>query len=292
MPIQPTSDTRAQEAFLRDFHARRPAVTAEVFGHGRAADGRSSYRTLADLVGDAPRVLELGCGDGLLLELLAEGRDAAGLAGIDLSPEALRLAARRPALAEAELREARAQALPFADGAFDACVSHMALMLMADVEQVAAEVARVLAPGGLLACVLGGGPAGGEAYELFVGLLRRTLAERPGGWGMPRLGDRRTRSREGLEEILAPAGFGPVAWQPVRIDLSGPAGQVWESVAGVYDLGPLPADVVSGLRARFLEDAAALTTAYGVTPCALVFHFAVARLGGGSATGTSAGFPV
>ncbi|WP_413101012.1 hypothetical protein [Streptomyces sp. Inha503] len=33
----------SQEAFLRAFHAERPAVTAEAFGRGRAPDGRSSY---------------------------------------------------------------------------------------------------------------------------------------------------------------------------------------------------------------------------------------------------------
>ncbi|WP_245178794.1 class I SAM-dependent methyltransferase [Streptomyces montanisoli] len=146
------ADARAQEAFLRAFHAERPAVTSETFGTGRSDDGRSSYRIVADLTADARRVVELGCGDGLLLEVLARTRDAADLAGVDLSPEALALARRRPALAGAALLEGRAQRLPFEDGAFDACVSHLALMLMADVEQVAAEAARVLVPGGLLVC--------------------------------------------------------------------------------------------------------------------------------------------
>jgi ubiquinone/menaquinone biosynthesis C-methylase UbiE len=74
-------------------------------------------------------VLDLGCGDGLLLEFLArEGGRL--LAGVDLSPYSLALARRRPALTGARLEEGRAQELPFADDSFDACVSHMALMLM------------------------------------------------------------------------------------------------------------------------------------------------------------------
>ncbi|MGQ4512458.1 methyltransferase domain-containing protein [Streptomyces sp. DW26H14] len=280
-------DARTQEAFLRAFHAERPAVTAEAFGGGRGDDGRSSYRILADLVADAPRVLELGCGDGLLLELLAEGRSPADLAGIDLSPEALALARVRPALAGAELCEGRAQELPFADGRFDACVSHMALMLMADVGQVATEAARVLAPGGVLACVLGGGAAGdGEAYGMFVGLLRRLDAKLPGGLGVPRLGDRRTRDRAGWEEIFTPAGFGPVEWRTVRIDVSGPAERVWETVACVYDMAPLSADVVAALRTDFLAGAADLTPPGGLTPCALNFHVATARLLPRTASGT------
>ncbi|MCF3964667.1 class I SAM-dependent methyltransferase [Streptomyces fuscigenes] len=279
-------DTPAQESFLRDFHARRPAVTVESFGAGRSADGRSSYRILADLVAQVPRVLELGCGDGHLLELLAsDGRGPTGLAGIDLSPEALALAAGRPALAGARLREGRAQSLPFADGSFDACVSHMALMLMADVEEVAAEAARVLVPGGLLACVLGGGPAGGEAYEMFVGLLREWDARLPGGLGTPRLGDRRTRDRAGLQEILSPAGFGPVGWSTVRIDIGGPAEQVWDAVSGVYDLGPMPEAAVTRLREEFLTGAARLRGPDGTTPCALRLHLATARLAPADAGG-------
>ncbi|MGW4079156.1 class I SAM-dependent methyltransferase [Streptomyces asiaticus] len=97
------------------------------------------------------------------------------------------------------------------DGSFDACVSHMALMLMGEIEQVAAEVARVLCPGGVLACVVGGGAVGGESYERFLGLLRRTIEEVPAARRIPALGDRRTRSRDGLDEVLGPAGFGPVS---------------------------------------------------------------------------------
>ncbi|WP_323379263.1 methionine biosynthesis protein MetW, partial [Streptomyces durbertensis] len=74
------------ETFLRDFHAVRPAVTSEVMAAGRGADGRSSYALVRDEVGDAERVLDLGCGDGHLLELLAvTGRDPRCLAGVDLS---------------------------------------------------------------------------------------------------------------------------------------------------------------------------------------------------------------
>ncbi|WP_405840573.1 class I SAM-dependent methyltransferase [Streptomyces platensis] len=151
--------TTLQEEFLRTFHAAHPAVTVRAMAHGKTADGRSSYELLRDRVSACDRVLDLGCGDGLLLELLV-ARPAGSpsvLAGLDLSAEELALARRRPGLAAADLRPGRAQQLPFADGRFDGCLSHMALMLMGEVEQVAAEVRRVLAPGGTLAVVLGAG---------------------------------------------------------------------------------------------------------------------------------------
>ncbi|MFD9282060.1 class I SAM-dependent methyltransferase [Streptomyces mirabilis] len=263
--------TTSQEAFLRAFHAERPAVTAAAFAGGRAADGRSSYEIVRDRVAGHGRVLDLGCGDGLLLELLArtEGRR---LAGVDLSPEALALARLRPLPAGTTLSESRAQHLPFADDTFDACVSHMALMLMGEVEQVAAEVARVLRPGGMLACVIGGGAVGGEAYELFVGLLRSAVETAPVGQRIPALGDRRTRSRAGLDSVLTPAGFAPVDWETVPIDLSGPVEQVWDALAGVYDVGPLDAATVESLRAAFLTGAKKLTAPNGVVPCGMNVH--------------------
>ncbi|MER6046113.1 class I SAM-dependent methyltransferase [Streptomyces sp. NPDC001793] len=108
------ASTASQEAFLRDFHAEHPAVTTEAFSRGRAPDGRSSYEILRDRVAGSRRVLDLGCGDGLLLELLAR-TDGRQLAGLDLSAESLRLARRRPQLSRARLEQGRAQDLPFPD---------------------------------------------------------------------------------------------------------------------------------------------------------------------------------
>ncbi|MFF4421567.1 class I SAM-dependent methyltransferase [Streptomyces sp. NPDC001549] len=269
--------TASQEAFLQAFHAEYPAVTAEAFGRGRAPDGRSSYEILCDRVAGSMRVLDLGCGDGLLLEFLARtaGRE---LAGVDLSAHSLALARRRPALSEAKLEEGRAQELPFADDSFDACVSHMALMLMSEIEHVASEMARVLSPEGVLACVVGGGAVGGEAYERFLALLRRTIEETPASQRIPALGDRRTRSREGLDGVLGPAGFTTVDWETVPIDLSGPVAQVWAAVSGLYDLGPLDRATVERLRQAFFVDVRDLTTSDGHIPCAFNIHLATARL--------------
>ncbi|WP_079102449.1 class I SAM-dependent methyltransferase [Streptomyces sp. TP-A0356] len=269
--------TASQEAFLKAFHAEHPALTADVLGRARACDGRTSYRILCDRVAECRRVLELGCGDGLLLELLA-GSGGRKLAGVDLSPDALAMARRRPALSGAALVEGRAQELPFADDGFDACVSHMALMLMSDMDQVAVEIARVLAPGGVFACVVGGGVAGGEAYERFRSLLRSTIAELPGR-RIPVLGDARTRSRDGLDELLGPVGFEPVDWATVSIDLGGPAEEVWMAVSGVYDMGPLDRETRDTLREAFLDEARSAEPLSGHVPCTFRIHLATTRLG-------------
>jgi len=269
--------TALQEAFLQAFHAEYPAVTAEAFSRGHAPDGRSSYEILCDQVAGSMRVLDLGCGDGLLLEFLARG-PGRQLAGVDLSSHSLSLARRRLALSGAKLEEGRAQELPFADDSFDACVSHMALMLMSEIEQVAAEVARVLSPGGVLACVVGGGAVGGEAYERFLTLLRRTIEETPASQRIPALGDKRTRSREGLDEVLGPVGFAAVDWETVPIDLSGPVELVWATVSSLYGLAPLDRAAVERLRKTFFAGVRDLTTSDGHVPCAFKIRLATARL--------------
>jgi SAM-dependent methyltransferase len=269
--------TADQEAFLCEFHAQCPAVTSSAMGDGRAPDGRSSYEILRDRVEGHARVLDLGCGDGFLLDLLAvAGHD---VAGIDLSAADLALARQRPSLAGVKLLEGRAQDLPFPDGDFDACVSHMAFMLMSDIDSVAAELARVLRPGGRLALVLGGGAGGGEGYELFRQLVGPVLDDTPAERQIPPLGDRRTRHREGVDEILAPAGFSPVEWTTEPIDLGGTAEHVWSIVSVTYNLIPLDPAVVKSLEDEFLALVAGLADADGRVPCVMNLHVATTTRG-------------
>ncbi|UKD51523.1 methyltransferase domain-containing protein [Amycolatopsis sp. FU40] len=262
----------AQETFFRAFHASHPAVTSRAFGDGRSAGGRSSYELLRDEIASPGRVLDLACGDGFLLELLAAAGHQA--IGVDLSSVDLALARQR----SAAVAEGRAQQLPFADHAFDACVSHMAFMLMTDIDEVAAELARVLRPGGQLSLVLGGGPAGGEAYALFGKLLREILAEVPAEQRIPRLGDPRTRDRAGLDEILSPAGFSPVQWRTEEIDFSGSLDQVWDFVSTVYNLFPLAESASSALKTAFLAEAPALAAPDGLIPLVFQVHLASTRI--------------
>lgn len=88
------------------------------------------------------------------------------MVGIDLSERELARARTRPELADADLRLGRAQRLPFAEDSFDAVVSHMALMLVSEVDQVVAEAARVLRPGGRFAVVVGARDAPRSGFEL------------------------------------------------------------------------------------------------------------------------------
>jgi SAM-dependent methyltransferase len=102
---------------------------------------------IADLLGPGDGLcLDLGCGGGLYFGVLA----AAGrtVVGADFSADQLRIARRR----SPHVVQADAAALPFADAVFP---SVAAMWISTDVDDFTAvlrEAARVLAPGGLLAC--------------------------------------------------------------------------------------------------------------------------------------------
>jgi SAM-dependent methyltransferase len=115
------------------------------------------------------RVLDVGCGPGVVCGLAAER--GALPTGVDVAPGMLAEARRRhPGLT---FVEADAVALPFEDGAFDACVGNFVLNHLPAPEAAAAELARVLAPGGSLALSLWDVPA----RNRWLGLVAEALAE-------------------------------------------------------------------------------------------------------------------
>jgi len=88
------------------------------------------------------RVLEVGCGTGLILQRVAP--HAAEAVGIDLSPGMLETARARGL----DVHEAPATALPFEDGRFDLVYSFKVLAHVPEIGKALEEMARVTAPGG------------------------------------------------------------------------------------------------------------------------------------------------
>lgn len=100
------------------------------------------------------RVLEVGCGLGAHTEMLC--RAGAVVTAVDLSPTSVEVTRRRLALKGliAEVREADAEALPFADGSFDGVWSWGVIHHSPDTVACAREITRVLRPGGWLGIML------------------------------------------------------------------------------------------------------------------------------------------
>jgi SAM-dependent methyltransferase len=93
------------------------------------------------------RALDIGCGTGLSAAGLIERGFA--VTGVDIAAEML-AQARQSVKGDFAFYEARAEALPFADGAFGLVTCAQAFHWF-DPEQTFGEIARVLQPGGTLA---------------------------------------------------------------------------------------------------------------------------------------------
>jgi ubiquinone/menaquinone biosynthesis C-methylase UbiE len=117
---------------------------------GRVTEALEQRCTL-DLIGpvEGRRVLDLGCGDGVLTAALAE-RGARAI-GIDVDRAMLDVAAGRGTRGQRrrpQFIEGRIEQLPLRDGTVDAVVAVTVLCLVADRRAAVHEAARVLRPGG------------------------------------------------------------------------------------------------------------------------------------------------
>jgi demethylmenaquinone methyltransferase/2-methoxy-6-polyprenyl-1,4-benzoquinol methylase len=102
---------------------------------------------------DEARVLDMATGTGAVALKVARG-PAARVVGADVTrPMLLQAKARaaRDGLSDRlELAECTAEAIPFADGAFDAVIFTYLLRYVSDVPSTLRELARVLKPGGAM----------------------------------------------------------------------------------------------------------------------------------------------
>lgn len=152
-PPPPAEDRAAR---LRDAYRRRGPVEANLVGNpGQVAIVRERDAVVVDLLASVEppvrALLDLGCGDGAVLAMLAERLHLDRAVGVDLLPERVERAhAARPHL---DVRVADGTALPFADASFDAV---LAMTVFSSVpgsirEAMAREIARLVRPGGWFA---------------------------------------------------------------------------------------------------------------------------------------------
>ena len=202
-------------------------------------------------IGEAQRVLDVGCGPGALTGELVRRFGANAVTAVDPSPGFVEAAGRRnPGV---DVRRAEAESLPFDAGSFDAVLAQLVVHFMTDPAAGIAEMRRVARGGGIVtACVWdhagGAGPLArfwDAARELDPGVADES--DLPG-------------AREGdLERLLHEAGLGDVEERLLTVEVEhGSFDEWWEPFtlgvgpAGAYVQG-LAEDARDRLRERCRE---------------------------------------
>jgi SAM-dependent methyltransferase len=115
-------------------------------------------------IGAGQRVLDVGCGSGVLTEELARRVGADRVSGVDPSPLLAACAQRVPGV---ELKQGAAEALPWPDESFDAAIAQLVIHFMDDPAAGVAEMARVTRPGGVVAACTWDFSGGMEMLRLY-----------------------------------------------------------------------------------------------------------------------------
>jgi demethylmenaquinone methyltransferase/2-methoxy-6-polyprenyl-1,4-benzoquinol methylase len=172
----------------------------------------------------AKRTVDVASGTAAVSIALARAEPERTIVGIDQSAEMLAAGRARVEAAglasRVELREGRAEALPFADGEFDALTFTYLLRYVDDPAATLRELARVVKPGGVIAMQEFGLPRGiwRPLWELYVRI------------GLPFAGAVVSPGWHEVGSFLGPSIRGFYARQPLETQLA-----LWRD-AGIADV--------------------------------------------------------
>lgn len=198
------------------------------------------------------RVLDVGCGPGALTGALVDVVGVGSVSACDPSaPFVDACAERHPGV---DVKQATAEDLPWPDQAFDAVLASLVLNFVADRGVAAAQVMRVLRPGGTIAATVWDYAEGMEMLRHFWDSARAVRSGAPDeGWHPSGLGG------EGeLADFLSGAGFEAVAEGTLRVESTyADSNEVWQGfLAGVGPAGAwcltLPEEEREAVRREFL----------------------------------------
>jgi SAM-dependent methyltransferase len=190
---------------------------------------QAMFRTLIDVIGPRPgdAILEIGCGAGSLVRLLARRLGSASpITAADVNPFLLREAeqlAKAEGLASAiQFREANAEALPFEDNSYD-CVYSVTVFEECDAGRAVAEAMRVVRQGGRVGLVVRAlDMRQWWNLDLPEAILRKVEAP-------PRSVARLGVADRSLYRRMREAGFVDLVCFPAMVTLDRPGGPIWRN---------------------------------------------------------------
>lgn len=226
-------------------------VSGDAYDRFMGRYSRELAPVFSDFAGVAAgqRVLDVGCGTGVLTEELARRLGADHVAGADPSPLLQACADRVPG---AELKKASAESLPWPDDSFDAALAQLVVHFMDDPPAGAAEMRRVTRPGGVIAsCVWDFG----EGMALLRNLWQAVRTIDPGADAESSPFGR----RDGLEELWRDSGLAEVESEGLEVSTRyEDFAEVWNTFllgagpAGQYVLA-LPPDRRAAVRKEYFR---------------------------------------
>lgn len=255
--------------------ARTFQVTGEAYDAFMGRYSGPLALLFADAAGVAPGMaaLDLGCGPGALTGVLVDRLGAGAVSACDPSaPFVDACAVRHP---DVDVRLGAAGAIPFHDDTFDAVMAQLVLHFVSDPLRAAAEVRRVLRPGGLVAACVWDSSEGMQMLRHFWDAALTVDPDAPD--------EARTLafSRAGeIPELLAAAGFHDVSETTLTVTSTyADVEELWSGfLAGI---GPAGSYCLSLSEQDRAEVRAALSQRLGspVAPFTLdaVAHCAVGR---------------
>ncbi len=204
------------------------------------------------------RVLDAACGTGVVARLAAAEVGPEGeVAGIDVNPGMLAVAAAVDPDPGIEWHEGSVEEIPLADDSFDAVICQLSLQFVEDRTRALRDMRRVLAPGGRLTLNVPGPIS--PVFETLADAMARHVDPQAGGF-VRAVFD--LFEEEEVRELLQGAGFQDVTTRAHDYELSLPAPRdfLWQYIASTplaglaseaaeEDLSALEDEVVAGWSA-------------------------------------------
>ena len=160
------------------------------------------------------RWLDVGCGTGVFTELVLQRCAPRQVSAIDPSADQIAYATAKPAAKAVSFRLGEAQALPFADDAFDVAAMALVISFIPEPATAIAEMKRVTKPSGTIATYiwdfLGKGYTQQPLREA-IEALGITLPSQPGHLNS---------ALESLHATFAAAGLDQVATRTIEIEVT------------------------------------------------------------------------
>ena len=196
-------------------------VSADAYGQFMGRFARPLAVAFADLVGVTPgqSALDVGCGSGVLTDVLVDRLGADQVCAADPSPPFVAAVTdRHPTL---DVRLAGAEDLPFPSDRFDLVLAQLVVLFMSDPVRGIAEMARCARPSGVVAASVWDHGGGTGPLSPFWDAVRAMDPDGPDEMDLPGV-------HEGqLAELFAQAGLPDVSSSALTVRVAHPTFEEW-----------------------------------------------------------------